>query len=307
MTTFKQLEALICIIDSGSFEKAATTLQIAQSAVSKHIHDLEEQFGYALFDRRQRSARLTVEGNEILHRARSLIQQRDLIDRRLKDSAIVPQRLRIGVTELTAMTWLPAWIDAIRQNYPDLEIVPTQASQALLKTSLLSGQLDIIAIPEVASTAGLISKVLQDVRFAWVCRRDIGIPGKTTLQKVSHPLLLLQDSEWASAYQLKTWIASLGGNPAKIISSESLQILLSMCFSGYGLAFLPQACVEHWIRQGLLEEIQIAKAKRKLKYAVCFRTDSLSIFHEKIADIASAQCNFRQSFSDFRADLQRRQ
>lgn len=299
MTTFKQLEALISVIDSGSFENAASTLQIAQSAVSKHIRDLEEQFGYPLFDRSQRAARLTVEGNEILHRARELIAQRDRIGRHLQDTAVVPKSIRLGVTEITAASWLPAWITGIKAEFPELKILPFQSHSTLLKERLFAGQLDIIVIPELTSSAGLIKTHLQAVDFSWVCRSDLGIAPRTSLSKIALPLCLLQDDEWDSAYQYKSWIAELGGNPANIISSESLQILLSLAFSGQGITFIHKPFVEQWLVSGKLMELKIPNSAKKMKYSAFYRTEAASPFHERISKIGKSVCSFSTPFSSY--------
>ena len=59
MMTFKQLEALYWIGELGSFALAANKLHTSQSAVSKRVHELELAFDTELFDRSQRSARLS--------------------------------------------------------------------------------------------------------------------------------------------------------------------------------------------------------------------------------------------------------
>lgn len=63
--TFKQLEALFWIAELGGFSQAALKLHTTQSAVSKRVQELELLFDTALFDRSQRSARLTEKGEEM--------------------------------------------------------------------------------------------------------------------------------------------------------------------------------------------------------------------------------------------------
>ncbi len=70
MMTFKQLEALYWIGQLGGFAPAARKLHTTQSAISKRVHELEQVFDTALFDRSQRSARLTEKGEEMFMLAR---------------------------------------------------------------------------------------------------------------------------------------------------------------------------------------------------------------------------------------------
>ncbi len=77
MMTFKQLEALYWIGQLGGFAPAARKLHTTQSAISKRVHELEQIFDTALFDRSQRSARLTEKGEEMFMLARKLLRERD--------------------------------------------------------------------------------------------------------------------------------------------------------------------------------------------------------------------------------------
>ncbi len=108
MPTLKQLDALHWIAALGSFERAAERLGTTQSAVSKRIHELEAALGVEIFDRSQRGARLTPTGEAVLATAGDMLDLRDrLLDFAGQDPPSM-RRLRFGVTELTAMTWLPA-------------------------------------------------------------------------------------------------------------------------------------------------------------------------------------------------------
>lgn len=65
--TEQQLIYFTTIVSTGSFMQTALELNIAQSAVSKHIQALEHELGVTLFDRTSRRIRLTKAG-EALHR-----------------------------------------------------------------------------------------------------------------------------------------------------------------------------------------------------------------------------------------------
>jgi DNA-binding transcriptional LysR family regulator len=71
--TFKQLEALYWIAKLGGFAQAANQLHTSQSAVSKRVHELELLFDTELFDRSQRTARLTEKGEEMFVLASRLL------------------------------------------------------------------------------------------------------------------------------------------------------------------------------------------------------------------------------------------
>jgi DNA-binding transcriptional LysR family regulator len=61
------------VAENGGFGRAAQLLHVSQSAISEQIRDLEEELGAALFDRENRTIRLTPEGEQFLLDARGVL------------------------------------------------------------------------------------------------------------------------------------------------------------------------------------------------------------------------------------------
>src|SRR2546426_12678828 len=104
MMTFKQLEALYWIARLGGFSQAAQKLHTSQSAVSKRVHELETVFDTELFDRTQRSARLTEKGEEMFVLAKKLLEQRDAAVQQFSHLQDIVCPHRNGVNEITDIT-----------------------------------------------------------------------------------------------------------------------------------------------------------------------------------------------------------
>ena len=71
----QQLRYLIAAADHGSFRAASQNLYVSQSSISVAIKDLEQELGVTLFQRTSRGIGLTLEGAEIVERARSVVEQ----------------------------------------------------------------------------------------------------------------------------------------------------------------------------------------------------------------------------------------
>src|SRR5687768_14933338 len=107
MITIKQIEALRWIVELGTFDRAAKRLNTTQSAISKRIQELEVAVGFPIFDRPQRGAKLTDKGEQLLAMGYSIL---DIHERMLSlrvGGETSPRRLRLGVTELSTLTWFP--------------------------------------------------------------------------------------------------------------------------------------------------------------------------------------------------------
>ncbi len=67
-----QLETFICVVDSGSFSKAAEKLYITPPAVIKQINSLENSLEIKLFERTHRGLLLTDAGRSMYHRMQNM-------------------------------------------------------------------------------------------------------------------------------------------------------------------------------------------------------------------------------------------
>ena len=168
MITLKQVEALRWIVQLGSFERAAAKLNTTQSAVSKRIQELEAVSGIAVFDRSQRGARLTEMGEHLLSLGGQMLTLRErMLD--LKDARDLPaRRLRVGVTELTALTWLPRLVAALREAYPMVALEPEVDMSRTLYERLQDDAIDLIVIPEIFSDPEISSLRLGEIENAWM-------------------------------------------------------------------------------------------------------------------------------------------
>jgi DNA-binding transcriptional LysR family regulator len=73
MTSLRQLEYLVTVVDEGSFTRAAELLHVTQPALSHQIRALERDAGGALLERLPRSVRLTPMGRAMLPHARAAL------------------------------------------------------------------------------------------------------------------------------------------------------------------------------------------------------------------------------------------
>lgn len=70
----RHLRYFIAAAEHGSFRKAALTLGIRQSAISRRIRDLEDRIGASLFHRHSGGVRLTIAGQRFLPKARNTLR-----------------------------------------------------------------------------------------------------------------------------------------------------------------------------------------------------------------------------------------
>lgn len=71
---FEDMRVLIAVVSAGGFAAGAERLNIAKSAVSRRIRELEDRLGTRLFDRTTRRVKLTEAGRDFHDRAVQLLE-----------------------------------------------------------------------------------------------------------------------------------------------------------------------------------------------------------------------------------------
>ena len=103
-----QLETFVCVVESGSFNKAAEKLYISSPAVIKQINLLEESLNVQLFIRTHRGLVLTKAGKSLYQDAKYIIQYcKESVERAKKAMEEKDNIIRIGTSPMTPANMKP--------------------------------------------------------------------------------------------------------------------------------------------------------------------------------------------------------
>lgn len=297
-TTLKQLETIYWIANLGTFERAALKLNTTQSAISKRIQELEIAIGTALFDRSLRGARLTEKGEYLVRIAEEMLDLQGRISA-LRDGSSVPvHRIRIGVTELVAMTWLPRMVARLHETYPGVALEPEVDMARNLYERLIDEKLDVIVIPETFSAPEVTAVKLADVQNEWMAAPGVvrGTDAVLDLQELSNYPILSQGMRSGSGLYFSKWMRNQGIVFPRQISSDSMTALLGLTIAGLGISYMPRDCFSSLIDAGKLEVVAAAPALPLVPYSAMYRNDRPSSVSQAVVDLAREACDFGSQF-----------
>ena len=140
MLSRTQLRQFLAVVDTGSFTRAAASLNIAQPSLSAGIAELERQLGTRLFVRERRRIGLTPAGNELLPLARGIERSFHRAETQVGNLPVPLRPIRLGVLETLPLHWLEAIVTHYRGPEP-LELVEGSARE--LQAALGSESLDL--------------------------------------------------------------------------------------------------------------------------------------------------------------------
>ncbi|GAB3311283.1 LysR family transcriptional regulator [Luteimonas notoginsengisoli] len=123
MDRFDAMRAFARVVESGSFTKAAQTLQLGRTRVSELVQHLEAHLRVRLLNRTTRRLNLTAEGEAYYPRVVALLAELDAVEGSIATAKAAPRgRLRIDVpSPFARLVLVPALPDFLAR-YPDIEL-----------------------------------------------------------------------------------------------------------------------------------------------------------------------------------------
>lgn len=295
--TFKQLEAIYWVVHLGGFAQAANKMHTTQSAISKRIQELEALFDTPLFDRSMRAARLTEKGEEMYLLARRLLEQRDAALEQFQRPEVLERHVRIGVTELTAMTWLPRLVSAIQARYPKVVIEPHVDVSVVLRDKLLADEVDLMVAPEVFDDPRFVSTRVGSVENAWMCKPGlVQRRGRHRMHELGDQRLLAQDERSGTGQLYNKWLRAHGVSAENALYSNSVVAIIGLTVSGMGISYLPRKCLAPMVEAGALEVLQVTPSLPPAHYAAICKSDRKSLLISSIIALAQETCDFSWMF-----------
>jgi DNA-binding transcriptional LysR family regulator len=160
MDLINGLQIFIRVVETGSFSAVARESNASQSAVTRQVAQLEDHFGVRLFHRTTRKLSLTDDGQDLVNRARHLLEEaEDLEDTFGKDGGSPTGMVRIGIP-MGAAILLVADFTTLLANHPGLAVELVVSEHA---DDLVAERLDLaVRFGESADTS-LVSRTLMTI------------------------------------------------------------------------------------------------------------------------------------------------
>ncbi len=150
---FKQLEHFKAVAETENMSQAAEQIYITQSALSKSIAKLENEFGIQLFDRNKNSIRLNENGELVLEDVTVILNQVESLERTVRECRKKAPTLRIWGTNLYHLRYFMSQFSSI---YPEVLTDIREASEASLLHGLHTGMIAAGTFDRPQSDPGLV-------------------------------------------------------------------------------------------------------------------------------------------------------
>jgi DNA-binding transcriptional LysR family regulator len=287
--SIKQLEAFWWAATCANFTTAADRVHVSVSSLSKRIAELESVLGQPLFDRSGHRAVLTEAGERLLPAALDVLQAMAALGQAVDARAALTGRCRFGVGDLSALTWLPAFVAAARQAHPRLVLEPLVDVGSVLERRLDDGELDFAVIAGRSSRSSLLSQPIGAAHFTWAAAP--GLPGAgrmgagALLQR--HALVTLPPGAGTTRL-LDDWLLAHRVTAPERILCNSWGAVAGMLRAGVGVGFLPAG----WVHTLGLRAVGGRTPLAPLHYAYQWRRGDTRALVAAMLRLVQAQVDF---------------
>lgn len=267
MTTIAQYQALMTVLELGSFTKAAEKLGCTQSAVSHIIEALERELGFALIKRSRAGVFLTTEGERLLPAVRNLMSSVEQLEQTAADICGLNRgTVRIGAFTSVAVHWLPGVLKAFQADYPHVEVMLKNGDYHDVEQWLLDGSVDIGFVNVPCDVKCECIPLMEDRLLAVLPlgSRFESYPRFPLTECENEPFIsLLESSDQDSRRALE----AAGVKPNVRFYTKDDYAIIAMVENGLGMSIMPELLLK-----GRTERVRvlpvIPEAKRTIGLAI---------------------------------------
>jgi len=251
---------LAAVVDSGSFARAADSLHMTPSGVSRAISRLEQRLGIRLFDRTTRSVQLTDEGRRFYQEIAPLLASLEEAASSAADSALtVRGRLRVNIDPYFSRLVLGPVLGEFMSRYPQLQLDLHTRDQL---GDLVADGFDLAIRFGIPQSSSLIARKLMEVRVLTVASPAYlerhGRPSHPQdLEDNQHMCIDFRDSQTGRPF---AWEFHRPGEHITVPTSGRLVVndastLYSVCEHGHAVAQMLDLGLEPALKAGTLVDL----------------------------------------------------
>ncbi len=246
MVQLRHLRYFVGIVDAGSLSRAATTLYVAQPALSQQMAELEQLLGEPLLHRSARGVRPTPAGELLYREAQAILRHVEKLPQIVRDrGGEVAGAVSLGMSSTVASFLAGPFIEACRSALPRVALSLVTEDSVSLKSRIDAHGLDLAVVfepaPGQAQGQGPALLPLFRQRLYLVDRKKLpGHAHAVPLQRVATLPLVLASPPNALRSVLDRAFAAAGLQPQVVVETNLLSSMLAAVHAGAGATVVPR-------------------------------------------------------------------
>jgi len=231
------LRYLSIAAETGNLSRAAESLGIKTSTISRRIARLEDELGVTIFERGSFGIRLTAAGREVMVPVRRTLDGFDSMLQVGKSSGSgMSGHVRLGVRMPPVGTPLQPLLAAWHEQHPDVVLTLHELNDNQISAALAERTLDaaLVTTPTLRRGANTISVYREPLVVALPQGHILASYDSLTWDLLREQTLLTQG--WNDSYSARAFYASFLGDGVRFSSHPaSKQSIIALVGAGFGI------------------------------------------------------------------------
>lgn len=275
-----QLRYFVAVAEELHFRRAAERLHMSQPPLSQQIRQLERQLGVQLFERTQRSVKITAAGDALLAQAHAILEKLDAAVELVHSAARGEAGLlRLGYTAASAYSLVPAVMRAYKQRYPAVEVTLHELLSSGQLVELSERRLDVGLVRPFAARPDLVAEKLLEEQLVLALPSHHPLAEHQTVDiHQLEGLALIGFTATAARYfhdMIEALLLSAGVAPLIVQRATQPHTVISLVSAGLGVAVVPQASARVHM-EGVVYRVLYADNAPRPEIHLCWRPDNIS-------------------------------
>jgi LysR family nitrogen assimilation transcriptional regulator len=261
---FLDLQYFVSIAETGSFTKSALQNNMAQSALSRRVRDLEVELGTALFYRNGRGVVLTDVGEVFLARARGILAEREALRQDMRASVSeLDGTVKLAVPPSVGLVLLAPLLRQIRADLPRVRMRVMEGFSGHVAEWLAAGKVDLAVLYKMKASALLDAEHLLFEDMFLISAPDappLGVANGVSVAELAGEELVLPGPPHGLRVLVEEAAAKAGVTLNVSIELETLPTIHDLVGSGGIRTILPLTAVSRELQAGRLVAQRITPA-----------------------------------------------
>ena len=239
----KDLRYLVAVADTRHFGRAAERSFVSQPTLSAQLKKLEEYLGVQLIERAPKRVQLTAAGEEIVERARRILEaSEEIVELARGHRDPLAGRLRLALLPTIGPYLLPNVAARLRKQLPRLELMLYEYQTDPMLEKLHSGEIDVGILAFPVPMDGLDSYELYREPFmvAMPANHRLAQRNSVRVEDLDQETLLLLEDGHCLRDQALDICSSTNVHEKQDFRATSLETLRQMAAAGAGIPLLPE-------------------------------------------------------------------
>lgn len=260
------------VADEENLTRASEILNISQPAVTKHIHNLEDELKLKLFDRTQYGMKLTVDGEKLYNQIKNAINALVNVENNIRQNAI----LNLGIHTNMPKEIYRFIIAKVKQNNANIEVTieksPTEDMFSMLEKQKIDAYLS------KKQPEDIHSERIKFIRLGFFHDNFFVNSNSQYLDKN-----IIKDSGKVTIYTLRN-ISSTSRNLENIlkenkcnnieIKNETFNTIIEKMQNEDIIAYITEEYIQEELERGKLRKLELGIESPVLEYGIYYNSNN---------------------------------